>query len=77
VNDSGRRNHARLTCWQFRAERAKDKARPAVPVVVFSAGPDSDEGLLPKMGAEGVIRKPATEGALLGAVGWHCLPKSA
>ena len=58
-----------MTGWQFLVERAQDKALPAVPVVVLSAVPGIDDDVLRRMGAEGVIRKPATVAEVLDAVG--------
>src|SRR5690349_2046608 len=58
-----------MTGWQFLAERAQDKALPDVPVVVFSAASGIDDEALRRLGAAEVLRKPATDGELLDAVG--------
>src|SRR5262249_42022548 len=47
-----------MTGWQFLAERRKDPALAAVPVVVFTAAGGYDDGMLRGMGADDVIRKP-------------------
>ena len=65
-----------MTGWQFLARRAEDKALPAVPVVVLSGAPDIDEDMLRRMGADDVLRKSASDGELLDAVGRHCRPES-
>ena len=61
-----------MTGWQFLAERRKDPALVAVPVVVFTAAGGYDDSMLRGLGADDVIRKPADADQLLAAVGRRC-----
>jgi CheY-like chemotaxis protein len=66
-----------MTGWQFLAERQKDPALAAVPVVVFTAASGYDDSMLRGMGADGVIRKPADAEQLLRAVTRCCQARQA
>jgi CheY-like chemotaxis protein len=60
-----------MTGWQFLAERLTDAALPLGPVVVCSAAAGLDEPLLRRLGADDVLRKPASDEELLAAVRRH------
>ena len=64
---------ARAGAWRG---AGPSRLRPAVPVVVLSGAPDIDEDMLRRMGADDVLRKSASDGELLDAVGRHCRPES-
>ena len=56
---------------EFRSEQVKDPALRGIPVVVVSAGDDSDRHAR-DMGVEGFIRKPIDIEKLLSTIRAHC-----
>ncbi len=58
--------------WQFLAERAKDAALAAIPVVVLSAGGKSLRAAALALGADDFLEKPISPEDLLAAVGRYC-----
>jgi CheY-like chemotaxis protein len=61
-----------MSGWEFLAERRKDAALAAIPVVLFTAEPGFDAVTLRGMGAADVIRKPADEAELLRVARRYC-----
>jgi CheY-like chemotaxis protein len=58
--------------WTFLAERRKDPALAAIPVVIFTAAGDLELDSIRAMGAEDVLVKPVDADELLAAVGRYC-----
>jgi CheY-like chemotaxis protein len=58
--------------WQFLADRHKDPALAAVPVVVLTAAGGIDAGAVQPLGADDVIHKPVDPEQLLAAAGRYC-----
>jgi CheY-like chemotaxis protein len=58
--------------WTFLAERRKDQALAAVPVVIFTAASDVGRDYARGLGADAVLRKPADPEELMAVVARYC-----